>query len=77
MQKTNNFVPTIVERSARKATRYVKVRPRTMSYFKKSAHRSYRRMMNIQLHSISNGKINSEDYNDSPGHCRCTACDIW
>ena len=77
MQKTNNYVPTIVERSARRATRYICGGGRAMRYYKKSAHRSYRRMMAIQLHDISRGQIDPEEYNDERGHCRCTGWEIW
>lgn len=77
MQTTNNYVPTIVERGARRATRYVCSGERSMRYYKKSAHRSYRRMMNMQLNDITFGRLDPEDYNDERGHCCCTAWDIW
>lgn len=77
MQSTNNYVPTIVERSARRATRYVCSGERSMRYYKKSCHRSYRRMMNQQLNDITSGYIDPDDYNDEPGHCKCTSWDIW
>ncbi len=77
MQSTNNYVPTIVERSARRATRYVCSGGRSMRYYKKSCNRSYRRMMNQQLNEISSGYIDPDDYNDEPGHCKCTSWDIW
>jgi len=77
MQTTNNYVPTIIERGARRATRYVCSGERSMRYYKKACHRSYRRMMNQRLNDIAVGGIDPEDYDDSPGHCRCTSWDIW
>jgi hypothetical protein len=77
MQITNNYVPTIVERGARRATRYVGGGENTMRYLKKYNNRAYRRMMKQHLYKISIGLINSEEYNDEPRHCRCTAWDIW
>jgi hypothetical protein len=77
MQTTNNYVPTIVERSARRATRYVCGGDRRMRYYKKASHRSYRRMMNQQLNDIASGYIDPDKYNDEPGHCKCTGWDIW
>jgi hypothetical protein len=77
MQTTNNYVPTIVERSARRATRHVCSGDRAMRYYKKFAHRSYRRMIRFHLYSISSGYVDPEEYNDEPGHCRCTSWDIW
>jgi hypothetical protein len=77
MQTTNNYVPTIIERSARRATRRICGGDRALRYFKKSSHRSYRRMMNQQLSDITSGYIDVEDYNDEPGHCKCTSWDIW
>lgn len=77
MQQTNNYVPTIVERSARRATRYICGGSRAMRYYKKEAHRSYRRMMSMHLYSIVRGEIDPEEYNDEPGHCKCTSWDIW
>lgn len=77
MQTTNNFVPTIIEYSAHKAKRYVCCGQRTIAYYKKASHRSYRRMMNTHLYLIAKGTIDYDDYDDSPGHCRCTAWDIW
>lgn len=78
MESTNNYVPTIVERAARRATRYVCNGLKTMKYLKSASHRSYRRMMNKQMHCLENGFINyDDDYNDEPGHCKCTSYDIW
>ena len=76
MQITNNYVPTIVERSARRATRIVCSGEKHMRYYKKAAHRAYRHMMNQRLHDITTGKTDSEEYNDDRGHCRCTGWDI-
>lgn len=76
MQTTNNYVPTIVERSARRATRIVCSGERSMRWYKKSCHRAYRHMMNQHLHDIANGSVDAEEYNDEPGHCKCTSWDI-
>jgi len=76
MQNTNNYVPTIIERSARRATRIVYSGERSMRYYKKACHRSYRRMMNQHLNDITSGYIDAEEYNDETGHCRCTSWDI-
>jgi hypothetical protein len=74
----NNYVPTIIEKSARRATRMVCSGTRTMTYFKKAAHRAYRRRMSMHLHDITMGNIDAEEYDDSaPSSCRCTAWDIW
>jgi hypothetical protein len=77
MQKTNNYIPTIVERGARRATRRVCGGERSMRYYKKAAHRSYRRIINQHLYDIKAGYIDPEEYDDSRGHCRCTSREIW
>ncbi|MCK9567868.1 hypothetical protein M0R72_02810 [Candidatus Pacearchaeota archaeon] len=77
MQTTNNYVPTIIERGARRATRYVCSGERSMRYYKKSCHRSYRRVIKHRLHEITVGLKDIEEYNDEPGHCKCTSWDIW
>ncbi len=76
MQTTNNYVPTIIERSASKCKRHVCGSARRISYYKKASHRSYRRMMSQQLHGIASGYLDPEEYNDEPGHCKCTGWDI-
>ena len=76
MQQTNNFVPTIVERSARQATRIVSGGNRAIRWHKKNSHRSYRRMMKSHLHEIILGSIDFEEYDDSPGKLKCTGWDI-
>jgi hypothetical protein len=76
MQQTNNYVPTIITRGARRATRWVGSGDKSMRWYKKECHRSYRHMMNQRLHNITSGYIDVEEYNDDPGHCRCTAWDI-
>ena len=78
MQITNNYVPTIVEKSARRSTRYVCSGERSMRYYKKAAHRGYRRVMNQRLHDIAFGYVDPDEYNDSPPKsCTCTSWDIW
>ena len=76
MQTTNNYVPSIIQRGARRATRYVCSGERSMRYYKKACNRAYRRLMNHRLHEIVSG-ADPEEYNDDPGHCQCTAWDIW
>jgi len=74
----NNYIPTIVERSARRATRIVCNGPARLTSFKAMVHRAYRRKMKMQMHEIICGNLDSEEYDDTAtGNCRCTAWDIW
>jgi len=73
----NNYVPTIVEKAARRATRIVCSGTRAMKYYKTHAHRAYRRRMSMHLHDITLGSVDPEEYDDTaPYSCRCTAWDI-
>ena len=73
----NNYVPTIIEKSARRATRIVCSGERSMRYYKKAAHRAYRHRMNTHLHDIIVGNVDPDEYDDTaPYSCRCTSWDI-
>ena len=75
---TNNFVPVIVERSARRAAHRGCWDKISISDDKKRAHRSYRHRMNIEMHKITLGFIDPYEYNDSaPYACRLTSWDVW
>jgi len=77
MISTNNYIPTIVEKSVRQAVKITFFGgAKAMRYYKRSAHRSYRRKMNQHIHNIESQNIDCENYNDEPGHCRLTSWDI-
>lgn len=75
---TNNYVPVIVQRSARTAAHLHCQDKVTLSKLKKIVHRSYRHRMNVEMHRITQGFIDPYEYNDSTAYsCRLTAWDVW
>lgn len=74
----NNYVPTIVEKSARRATRIVYCGgARALKFWKKRAHRAYRHNIKTQLRRIVSLDMEIDDYNDTPSNSqRCTFWDI-
>lgn len=74
----NNFVPVIVERSARRAAHRGCGDRVSISKDKKKAHRSYRHRINIEMHKLALGFIDLYEYDDSALYaCRLTSWNVW
>jgi hypothetical protein len=75
--QTNNYIPNIVQRGARKATRIVCSGNWCMRNLKIQVNRGYRRNIKTQIHLIEKGDIDWEEYDDTPSRtCMCTSYDI-
>ena len=72
---TTNVVPTIVQRGARRATRWVGL---NISPLKTQVHRAYRRRMRVIVDNVAKGFTDWDDYDDhAPESCTLTAWDVW
>lgn len=71
----NNFVPTIVDRGARRAARWIGCI--SLSYEKSQVHRAYRHRIKRNLDMVAKGFVEPDEFDDSrPYSCRLTAWDV-
>lgn len=75
----NNYIPVLVERSARIAAHKYMLNGVNLSKDKKIVQRTYRRKMNIEMYLIINGFKDVYEFDDSPSHysCKLTDRDVW
>jgi hypothetical protein len=67
IQNTNNFIPTIIARSARRAAHFLAGDKISLTYYKSLMNRTYRHKMKLQMQAIVKGRIDadSDEYDDS------------